>query len=310
MKWSWKIGNFSGIDLKVHATFAIIIVWVLYNTITAGDDIWMTIETLLFVLTIFACVVLHEYGHALTAKKYGIKTLDIILLPIGGVARLEKMPDDPKQELWVALAGPAVNVAIASIIFTFLYLSGTTIPIINIDISADSFLVKLMALNIILVLFNMLPAFPMDGGRVLRALLALKMEYVKSTTIASKIGKAMAILFGILGVLSYDSNPFLIVIAVFVWFGANHEENIIKIKHYRESYSNKEPEITTGLINLCPNDPLARAVNLTISGVKQDFAVMEDGKIVGVLRINDLMDTLSKGNINYLVKDIMRTDLK
>ncbi|NIP39370.1 MAG: site-2 protease family protein [Candidatus Dadabacteria bacterium] len=308
MKWSWKIGKFGGIDVKIHATFAIIILWVLYNNIAAGDNLRTTIETLIFVLTIFTCVVLHEFGHALTARRYGIKTLDIILLPIGGLARLEKMPDDPKQELWVALAGPAVNVVIASIIFIILYLSGTALPLFNIDITTDSFLVKLMALNIILVLFNMLPAFPMDGGRVLRALLALKMEYMKSTTIASKIGKAMAILFGISG-LYYLDNPFLLIIAVFVWFGANQEENIAKMR-YRSSLYENSGFRNTSLVTLSPSDPIAKAVNLTLSGDKQDFAVMEYGKIVGVLRIDDLMDALSRGNINYLVKDIMRTDLK
>jgi Zn-dependent protease len=306
MKWSWKIGKFSGIDLKVHATFAIIIVWVIYNHIIAGDDLRTAVESLIFVLAIFTCVILHEFGHALTAKKYGINTLDIILLPIGGVARLERMPEDPKQELWVALAGPAVNVLIAFIIFLILFLTSSPIPLINIEIFTGSFLAKLMALNIILVVFNMLPAFPMDGGRVLRASLALRMNYAKSTNIASKIGKAMAILFGIVG-LYY--NPFLVFIAVFVWFGANQEENMVKVKYSGESY-NPNNSGYAGLKTLSPNDPIAKAVNLTLSGSKQDFPVVELGKIVGVLRIADLMETLSRGNINYLVKDIMRTDLK
>jgi len=304
MKWSWKIGRFSGIDLKIHATFAIIIVWVIYNHIIAGDGLRTTVESLIFVLIIFTCVILHEFGHALTAKKYGIKTLDIILLPIGGVARLERMPEDPKQELWVALAGPAVNVLIAFIIFLILFLTSSPIPLINIEIFTGSFLAKLMALNIILVVFNMLPAFPMDGGRVLRALLALRMEYAKSTKIASKIGKAMAILFGIIGLFS---NPFLVFIAAFVWFGANHEEKMVRMKYSKMSYNNSE---YTDLKTLSPNDPIAKAVNLTLSGSKQDFPVIELGRIVGVLRNDDLMDTLSRGNINFLVKDVMRTDLK
>jgi len=306
MKWSWKIGRFSGIDLKIHATFAIIILWVIYNHIIAGDDLRTTVESLIFVLTIFTCVILHEFGHALTAKKYGIKTLDIILLPIGGVARLERMPEDPKQELWVTLAGPAVNVLIAFIIFLILFLTGSPIPLVNTDFFTDSFLANLMALNIILVVFNMLPAFPMDGGRVLRALLALRMEYAKSTKIASKIGKAMAILFGIIGLFS---NPFLVFIAAFVWFGANQEEKMVRMKYSGGLYNYKEPAITD-LKTLSPNDPIAKAVNLTLSGSKQDFPVVEHGKIVGVLRKDDLMDTLSRGNINFLVKDVMRTDLK
>ncbi len=305
MKWSWKIGRFSGIDLKIHATFAIIIVWVIYNHMITGDSLRTTIESLIFVLIIFTCVILHEFGHALTAKKYGIKTLDIILLPIGGVARLERMPEDPKQELWVALAGPAVNVLIAFIIFLILFLTGSPIPLVNIEIFTGSFLAKLMALNIILVVFNMLPAFPMDGGRVLRALLALRMEYAKSTKIASKIGKAMAILFGIIGLFS---NPFLVFIAAFVWFGANHEEKMVRMKYSKMSYNNSE--YAADLKTLSPNEPIAKAVNLTLSGSNQDLPVVELGRLVGVLRKDDLMDTLSRGNINFLVKDVMRTDLK
>jgi len=215
------------------------------------------------------------------------------------------MPEDPKQELWVALAGPAVNVAIALIIFVILFLTGTPVHFNNIDILSNSFMANLMALNIILVVFNMLPAFPMDGGRVLRALLALRMEYAKSTKIASKIGKAMAILFGIIGIFS---NPFLVFIAVFVWFGANQEEKMVRMKYSKMSYNNSE--YAADLKTLSPNDPIAKAVNLTLSGSKQDFPVVELGRIVGVLRKDDLMDTLSRGNINFLVKDVMRTDLK
>lgn len=307
MKWSWKIGKFSGIDLKVHATFAIIIVWVIYKHLINGDDLKTIVETLFFVLTMFSCVILHEFGHALTAKKFGIKTLDIILLPIGGVARLERMPDDPKQELWVALAGPAVNVVIAFVIFLILFLLGSPTPIVNLDMISDSFLAKLMVLNIILVVFNMLPAFPMDGGRVLRALLALRMNYSKSTNIASKIGKSMALLFGLIGI--YISHPFLVVIAVFVWFGANQEEKLVKMKYSRDSYNVYDPGFAN-METLSPNDPIAKAVNLTLSSSKQDFPVVELGRIVGVLRKDDLLNTLSQGNINYLVKDIMRTDLR
>ncbi|NIP29652.1 MAG: CBS domain-containing protein [Candidatus Dadabacteria bacterium] len=306
MKWSWKIGNISGIDLKIHATFAIIIVWVLFKHWESGHDIATTVGGLIFVLSIFACVVLHEFGHALTARRYGIGTEDITLLPIGGVARLERMPEDPRQELYVALAGPAVNVAIAFVIFIMLYITNSTINFLNIDFVSDSFLLKLMALNIILVIFNMLPAFPMDGGRVLRALLALKMEYVKSTQIASKLGKAMAILFGIIGLYS---NPFLVFIAVFVWFGANQEEMMVRMKYIDDKYRLRQ-QADTEFVTLSPNDPLAKAVSLTVSGFKQDFPIVERGRIVGVLRYEDLLQTLSKGNINCLVKDIMRTELR
>ncbi len=217
------------------------------------------------------------------------------------------MPEDPKQELLVALAGPAVNVVIAFMIFVLLFLTSSPIHITTLDIIEDSFLLKLMVLNIILVIFNMLPAFPMDGGRVLRALLALRMQYARSTNIASKIGKSMAVLFGLIGI--YATQPFWVLIAVFVWFGANQEENMVKMKYSQDPYDYEEPPITD-LQQLCPNDPIAKAVNLTLSGHKQDFAIIENGRIVGVLRIDDLMNALSNGDINLLVKDIMRTDLR
>ncbi|RPJ61176.1 MAG: site-2 protease family protein, partial [Acidobacteria bacterium] len=168
MKWSWRIGSLFGIPVYIHATFVLIILWVALSHWLQGQMLGATLRGIAFVLALFACVVLHELGHALTARRYRIKTRDITLLPIGGVARLERMPDDPRQELWVALAGPAVNVGIAVVLFLLLYSAGTWQPIADLSMTQGSFLERLMVLNVFLVAFNLLPAFPMDGGRILR----------------------------------------------------------------------------------------------------------------------------------------------
>ena len=196
MKWSTKIGTFAGIDVYVHTTFLILIGWVAFVHWQAGNNASAAVEGVAFVLALFACVVLHEFGHALMARRFGIRTRDITLLPIGGVARLERMPEDPRQELWVALAGPAVNVVIAVALFVVLQVTGTLAPLSTLNVASGSFFERLMVVNVFLVGFNMLPAFPMDGGRVLRAALAIRMDYTRATQIAANIGQGMAFLFG------------------------------------------------------------------------------------------------------------------
>ena len=168
MKWSWKLAEFRGIGVYMHATFLILIAFVVLTHWSAGNTVAKTLEGVVFILALFACVLLHEFGHALMAARYGIKTRDITLLPIGGLARLERMPDEPIQELWVALAGPAVNVVIAAALFVWLQFSAALAPLEQLSVTSGPFLERLMVVNVILVVFNMLPAFPMDGGRVLR----------------------------------------------------------------------------------------------------------------------------------------------
>ncbi|MCC6297741.1 MAG: M50 family metallopeptidase, partial [Anaerolineales bacterium] len=169
MKWQWKLGRFLGIDVYIHATFLLLIGWVGYSYWLEHHNLAEVVNGILFILALFLCVVLHEYGHALTARKYGIKTRDITLYPIGGVARLERLPDKPIEELWVALMGPAVNVVIAAILFALLFLTRSLTPLTGLTVASGSFPMRLMIVNVSLVLFNLIPAFPMDGGRVLRA---------------------------------------------------------------------------------------------------------------------------------------------
>ena len=228
MRWQWKLGTFAGIDVFVHATFLLLIGWIGYSYWLQYGTIAKVVEGILFILALFLCVVLHEYGHALTARKYGVKTRDITLYPIGGVARLERMPDKPIEELWVALMGPAVNVVIAAILFVYLYLSRGSAPVTDLTVASGSFLVRLMAVNISLVVFNLIPAFPMDGGRVLRALLAMRMDYVRATQIAANIGQGLAFLLGLFGLFN---NPFLLFIAFFVWIGASQEASMVQVRN-------------------------------------------------------------------------------
>ncbi|HKN68210.1 MAG TPA: site-2 protease family protein, partial [Gemmatimonadaceae bacterium] len=177
MRWSWRIGRIAGISISVHVTFLLILLWIVVEEYALG--LRAMAGSALYMVALFTIVVMHELGHALTARRFGIVTRDIILLPIGGVARLERMPRNPRQELLVAVAGPAVNVALALVLLAIVRLTGP-LPAANLYdfdplLSLRGFLYQLVFVNVVLALFNMLPAFPMDGGRVLRAVLAMRM---------------------------------------------------------------------------------------------------------------------------------------
>ena len=289
MKWSLKIGRFAGIDVYMHVTFLLLVSWVALMHWKQGQSITAVVAGVAFILTVFLCVVLHEFGHALTARRYGIKTRDIILLPIGGVARLERLPTNPLQELWVALAGPAVNIVIAFGLFLWLNFTASFEPIQKLTVTTGPFVERIMAVNLFLVAFNMIPAFPMDGGRVLRAILATRKEYSQATQIAASIGQGIAIFFGFIG-LFY--NPFLLFIAFFVWIGAAQEASMA---HMSSAISNTpvQQAMLTDFRYLNKNDSLDRAVELTLTGSQKDFPVVDNGRIEGILTQTDLLRALS-----------------
>lgn len=304
MKWQWKIGEYSGIGIYLHATFFLLIGFVVLSHVLQGDPISQTIAGVVFILALFASVVLHEFGHALTAKRYGIKTRDITLYPIGGVARLERMPDQPIQEFWVALAGPAVNVVIAAILFVWMTITTEIIPLERLSVATGPFIERLMLTNLVLVGFNLLPAFPMDGGRVLRALLAMRIEYTRATQIAATIGQGMAFLFGFIGMFT---NPFLVFIALFVWIGAAQEASMVQMK----SALGGIPVVRTMLTDyrtLAPQDTLGRAVELILAGSQHDFPVTEDSTVVGILTRDRLIASLSQRGYNARVSEVMQRD--
>lgn len=306
MKWSWKLGEFAGIGVYMHATFLLLLGWVVLSHWLEGASVAATVAGLIFILALFGCVVLHEFGHALTARKYGIKTRDITLLPIGGVARLERMPDVPIQELWVALAGPAVNVVIAAGLFLWMRITTGMEPLGQLSVAKGSFAERLMVVNVFLVVFNMIPAFPMDGGRALRALLATRMEYVRATQMAASLGQWIAFLFGFIGLFT---NPFLLFIALFVWIGAEQEASMVKMKSALGGIPVSRAMLTD-FRTLVPRDSLARAVDLILTGSQQDFPVMDDGRVVGVLTRGDLLRALTQQGKGAAVADVMRRDFQ
>lgn len=302
MTWSWKVARIAGIDVYVHATFFILLLWIAGVHWTEGRNLAAVVEGLAFILALFACVVAHEYGHALTARRFGIRTRDITLLPIGGLARLERMPDEPMQEFWVAIAGPAVNVAIALLLFVALQASGDWQAIDEVSVARGGFTERLMLVNAALVGFNLLPAFPMDGGRVLRALLAMRMEYTRATQIAATIGQGMAVVFGYLGLVG---NPFLIFVALFVWIGAAEEANVVQMKSALAGIPVRRAMLTD-FRTLSPAHTLGDAVDLLLSGSQQDFPVVHAGKVDGMLTRSDLVTALGRRAREAPVADVMQ----
>ncbi|MDZ7846532.1 MAG: site-2 protease family protein [Owenweeksia sp.] len=228
-KWSLYAGSYAGIKVFIHWSFWIIIAWIFMLHFQMGHGWSEGLAGAGFILALFGCVVLHEFGHALTAKKYGIPTHNITLYPIGGVASLDKMPDKPGQELAVALAGPAVNVVIAGGLYLWLASSGGLITLTEMDhMGGDNFWFSLMVANVVLAGFNLIPAFPMDGGRVLRALLAYRMDKFQATNIAARVGQFMAIIFVFLG---FFTNFWLVFIGLFIYLGAGGEVAYGRQKH-------------------------------------------------------------------------------
>lgn len=305
MKWQWKIGTFVGIDVYIHATFYLLIGWVGLSHWLENRNWLDVLSGVGFILVLFLCVVLHEYGHALTARKYGIKTRDITLYPIGGVARLERMPEKPIEELWVALMGPAVNVVIAAGLFAYLYLTGSLVPLTDLTVASGNFLERVMTVNLSLVLFNLIPAFPMDGGRVLRALLAMRMDYVRATQIAASIGQGMAFVLGFIGLFS---NPFLLFIAFFVYIGASQEASAVQMKNVISGIPVGRAMLTD-YKSLSPRDPLSRMAQLILAGTQHDFPVVdEDARIVGVVTRDDFLAALTQHGQNIAVSAVMRSN--
>lgn len=302
MKWSWKLLRFAGIDVYVHATFFILVVWIGLSYWQVEGTLAAVINGIVFILALFTCVVLHEFGHALTARRYGIRTLHITLLPIGGVAAVERMPDDPKQEIAIALAGPAVNMVIAFVLWLLLSTGNTVEPVDPATLTGGSFIERLMLINIMLAVFNLVPAFPMDGGRVLRAVLAMRMAHNSATQAAAKVGQGFALFLGLMGLLY---NPFLIFIALFVWIGAAAEAGIEQIKSTLSGLTVGRAMLTDFQV-LSPHERLSRAIELTLLGSQKDFPVVLDGDVVGILDQTSLLKGLQQDGDQVRVAEWMQ----
>ena len=302
--WSLRLARIAGIDVYVHATFFMVIAWIALVYWHQAGTVAAVVDGVGFILTLFACVVLHEFGHALTAARYGIRTRDVTLLPIGGVARLERMPEVPVQELWVALAGPAVNVVIALLLFVWLRASGTWESVDRVGVASGGFLERVMLANLYLVGFNLLPAFPMDGGRALRALLAMRMDYTRATSRAAIIGQGMALVFAFIGL---QGNPILLFIALFVWIGAGQEASRTQMKSALAGIP-LHRAMMTDFRTLSPTNTLGDAVDLLLTGSQQDFPVVVNGEVEGILTRGNLVKALTSSGRSATVADTMTRD--
>jgi Zn-dependent protease/CBS domain-containing protein len=303
MGWSLPIVRIAGIQLRIHITFLLLIVWLAFGYYAQGGSA-VAASRVIFILLLFLCVVLHEFGHAFAAKAFGINTPDITLLPIGGVARLERMPEEPVQELIIAVAGPLVNVVIA----LGLFVAGGSQGLLNPStVEGGGLIAQLLTINVILVLFNLLPAFPMDGGRVLRALLATRFSYARATQIAATVGQGFAFVFGFMGL--FGPNPFLLFIALFVYIGASQEAALAQMKDVSRRFP-----VSSAMVRefrtLSENDSLQEAVDALLATSQHDFPVVnETSNVTGVLTRHDLIAALRKNDPALTVGDVMRRDI-
>lgn len=315
MRWSWPIGRLAGIPLRVHFTFPLLLAWIAFAQWQIGGDMRAVLSLVLTILLVFAIVVLHELGHALAARRYGVATRDITLLPIGGVARLERIPREPRQELVIALAGPAVNVLLALAIGAALLASGGADAMTGLGglVAADPtfdlrrLASRLVGINVWLLAFNLLPAFPMDGGRVLRAALAIRWgDYVRATDAAARAGRAFAILFGLLAVLVINS-PLLVLIAGFIWIAGAGEAAQVRTQAALAGVSLRSVTMTD-LRTLAPTDTLSHAARLVIDGYQPDFPVLDGARFVGMLSRDALVRGLHDLGKDEAVARVMQSD--
>lgn len=312
MRWSLQILRFKGIAVKLHITFLLVFVWAAYSWGIELRKGWAgALFGVIAIALLFLSVVLHEFAHSLQAIKFGAKVKEIILLPIGGVSQMESIPEKPSQEFRMAIAGPLVNFFI---VFVFWLVIGLLLRLKVITsfselkamlglISWQGMVMYLAFANLVLGLFNLIPAFPMDGGRVLRALLAMKMNYVKATKTAVLVGEIGAIIFGLWGFMT--SNFFLVLIAFFVFMGASQEAKVVELKAVlnqiivEEAYSSN-PQV------LSPDDPILKAMKLSLHSFQSDFPVVEQGKVIGLITKTEIFSGIHKHHPKIAVSQVMR----
>lgn len=306
MTWSFSIGRFAGTEIRVHATFFLLVAWIAASAWAEGGGA-VAAASVVFVAALFACVIAHEFGHILMARRYGIRTPDITLLPIGGLARMDRLPERPGQEIAVALAGPCVNIAIWAAI---MLLMGPEDPISSaaaLEDPAGGFWARLAGINLLLAVFNLVPAFPMDGGRVLRALVALRIGRLRATRLAARIGQAIAFVFGIAGLMG--GGPVLILIAVFVFLAAGAESAEVEMRAIARDRSASDAMIRH-FVTLGPDDALGTAADAVVRTTQHEFPVIAaDGSLAGFLTRGALIEALAGKSAPARVRDAMASPI-
>jgi Zn-dependent protease/CBS domain-containing protein len=305
MLWSINIGTIAGTAVRIHFTFILFLAWIFLASWYSGGPqaAW---SGLAFMILLFACVLAHEFGHIFTARAFGVATPDVTLLPIGGVARLERIPEKPSEELLIALAGPAVNVVIAFALLLFFGADLHTRNLAAMESTSISMVDRLAAVNLFLAVFNMIPAFPMDGGRVLRAVLAIRLGHVRATEIAASIGQVVA--FG-LGFLGLFGNPLLIFIAIFVYLAASSEAQLVAMRAMSRDVPVSAAMITQ-FARLAPEAHIDEAVDTLLRTSQSEFPVADaDGRLVGVLGRADMIRALKQLGPDAKVADAMTVEV-
>ncbi|HEV3477753.1 MAG TPA: site-2 protease family protein [Rubrobacteraceae bacterium] len=312
MGGSFTIGRAFGIDLKVHWTFFLLLAFFAFAGYQGSGSLTNALITTVVILALFLCVVLHELGHSLVAQRLGIEIKDITLLPIGGVARLTSLPERPMDEVKIAAAGPLVNVVLAPIFFAIGIVLGAS-PLEPANIlqggnSVGQIFAYLGLINVALVLFNLIPAFPMDGGRVLRGLLASRLGAVRATDISSAVGQFFAIGFFLIGLLS--GNFLLALVAVFIFFGASGEAQMVRQRELMRGLLISDVMGTRSrLETVTPYHTFGQVLDSIIHGYQEDFPVVdEDGRLVGMITRNEIMAAAHSPERYSSVRDLMRTD--
>jgi Zn-dependent protease/CBS domain-containing protein len=305
MRWSLNVGSIAGTAIRIHITFLLFLAWLgaIYYRQGGAEAAW---QGTIFIVLLFLCVLLHELGHVFAARRYGVPTRDVTLWPFGGIASMERMPDKPSEELIVAVAGPAVNVVIAAVLLLWLWPQLDPENLAKLEDPAVSLAVKIAGANIILVLFNLIPAFPMDGGRVLRALLAMRMGNARATELAATIGQGFAILFGILGILY---NPMLIIIAAFIFLAASGEATHAQLRAVAQGTFVSDAMITA-FQSLPTTATVSDAADALIRTTQTEFPIVDGGgHLRGVLTRDAMIKALKERGSDAPVLEAMQTDI-
>jgi len=287
MRWSFPVGRLFNIPIRVHYTFLLLLafIWYAESTILGPEA---GFHSVVFWALIFLCVLFHELAHSLVAKSYGLTIASIILLPIGGVSQITEIPRDPAKEVGITIAGPASNFVIAGILLLFGKSFYPSLQFSEISLQSPSTLVNLFWANVMLGLFNVIPAYPMDGGRILRGILAMKKEYLEATRLAADVGKLFAIAFIVAG---FFYNWWLILIGIFVFSGASSEVESATLSSRLEKISVSDLMITD-FKTISPDEPITAVVEKSLHIFQNDFPVVSDGKFVGILTRSALIESL------------------
>lgn len=305
MRWSFPIGRIAGIRIDVNFTFLLLLALAVLFSPPEARTLPRALGMLGLLGLLFLCVLLHELGHALMARRYGIVTREITLTGIGGVARLERMPEKPAQEIAIALAGPGVNLILAVATGAWLVLRGESVAQFEANVHLAQIGEWLFTANVVMMLFNLIPAFPMDGGRVLRGILAMFLPFARATRIATTIGQGIAILFAI-GAL-FSSQPQLAIIALFVFIAAGEERSFVQS---RSSLSGMQVSaaMMTAFVSLETRHDISHAVELLLASSQQDFPVLEGGQFLGMLSRDDIVKGLREEGGESPVGRLVRLD--